>query len=97
VNKSKFGDPCYTPEEINEWMGDVEVDMWNMQKVIDFEKYGLNPTYWTNMIYTSNLLDPRLIITNYIYIAKHTFDNVDSWLPFTSDVIGWYYAIGRQF
>ena len=71
--------------------------MWNMQKVIDFEKYGPNPIYWTNMMYTSNLLDPKHIVTNYIYIAKHVFDNVDSWLPFISEVKGWYYAIGRQY
>jgi hypothetical protein len=66
-----------------------------MQKVIDFNKYGTNPTYWTNMMYLSNLLDPTKILTNYIYIAKHWFDNIDSWLPFTPSVEGWYYAIGR--
>ena len=49
------------------------------------------------MMYTSNLLDPNHIITNYIYIMKHYFDNIDNWLPFHSEVSGWYYAIGRQF
>ena len=28
---------------------------------------------------------------------KHYFDNIDNWLPFHSEVSGWYYAIGRQF
>ena len=57
-----------------------------MQKVIDFAKYGENPTYWTNMFYTSDLLDPAKIITNYIYIALHVFENVDSWLPFEPSI-----------
>ena len=48
-------------------------------------------------MYTSNLLDATHIITNYIYIAKHVFHNIDSWLPFKADMKGWYYAIGRQF
>ena len=71
--------------------------MWNMQKEIDFEKYGSNPTFWTNMMYTSNLLDPVHIINHFIYVAKHVFHNVDSWLPFATDLTGWYCAIGRQY
>jgi hypothetical protein len=66
-----------------------------MQKTINFEDYGLDPTYWTNMMYSSALLDKKLIITNFIYIAKHIFDNVDSWLPFNSDSKGFFWTIGR--
>jgi hypothetical protein len=69
--------------------------MWNMQKQVDFEKFGPDPTFWTNMMHTSNLLDPTHIISHFIYIAKHVFNNVDDWLPFVTDVTGWYCAIGR--
>jgi hypothetical protein len=49
------------------------------------------------MMYTSNLIDAKHIITNYIYIARHIYANVDQWLPFIDEVKGWYYAIGRQY
>jgi hypothetical protein len=48
-------------------------------------------------MYTSNLLDPLHVITHYVYIAKHNYNNVDSWLPFISDIVGHYIGIGRQY
>jgi hypothetical protein len=68
-----------------------------MQKVIDFEKYGENPTYWTNLMYASDSLDEKLITNNYIYIAKHIYDNIDSWLPLAQDITGYFFSVGRQF
>ena len=48
-------------------------------------------------MYMSQLLDPDRIITNYIYIAKHIFDNLDDYWPFSYTVHGSFYQIGRIF
>ena len=48
-------------------------------------------------MYSASLLDVKLITDNYIYVAKHAYDNVDSWLPFASDITGLFYSVGRQF
>ena len=64
---------CHNKTVINEWIKDINVEIWTMQKVIDFEKYGSDPTYFTNMIYTSRLLDPLKIFIEYLYIGKHMY------------------------
>ena len=87
---------CHSWGTINNWINDIEVELWNMQKVIDFSDYGEDPTYWTNMIYTSNLLKKDQSTTNRIYIQKHTFNNIDSWIPFAKTYTGLFYQIGRQ-
>ena len=75
---------CHQRSTIDYWIEDVEIELWNMQKVIDFEKYTHDPTYWTNLMYTSNLLNKGWLNTNYVYISKHIYYNLNSWLPFAS-------------
>ena len=36
MKKTKKGEDCHSIENINEWITDVNVEVWNMQKVIDF-------------------------------------------------------------
>jgi hypothetical protein len=69
--------------------------MWAMQKVIDFEKYGMDPTYWTNLMYSAANLDEKHFTNNHIYIAKHIYDNIDSWLPLAKEITGKFYSVGR--
>jgi hypothetical protein len=88
---------CADKTTIDKWIADVDVSMWAMYKVIDFDKYGEDPTYWTNTMFSASLLDVKLITDNYIYLAKHVYDNIDSWLPFSSDITGYFYSVGRQF
>jgi hypothetical protein len=95
INRCVGKSTCHKKETVDAWLTDVDVEMWAMQKVVDFKKYGLDPTYWTNLMYTASLLDVKLITKNYIYIATHVYDNVDSWLPFTQDITGQYSSIGR--
>ena len=44
---------CHDETQINNWMEDVNVEIWTMQKSIDFTKYTADPTYWTNKLYSS--------------------------------------------
>jgi len=66
-----------------------------MEKVIDFDSYGLDPTYWVNEILKSNLLHEDYIVTNYLYIVKNLYDNLDHWWPFTNRFEGSFYKIGK--
>ena len=43
----------------------------------------------------SNLLHEEFIVTNYIYIAKNFYDNLDYWWPFTNRFDGSIYKIGK--
>ena len=57
--------------------------------------YGPDPTYYINKFYNSAILDPSRTISNYIFIAKNTFSNVDSIWPFASSMNGYYYDVDR--
>jgi len=46
-------------------------------------------------MYSASLLDAKLIVTNYFYIAKHFFENIDSWNFFATPVLGDFYTINR--
>ena len=62
---------------------------------MDFESYEDDPTYYVNGIVMSNLLREDQIITNYIYLAKNIFDNLDSIWPWSSRKNGSYYKIDK--
>ena len=44
---------CHSKKMINEWIKDVNVEIWNQQEVKDFGAYGPHPTYITNLLYLS--------------------------------------------
>ena len=39
---------CHDEKVINSWVDDIDVEVWSLQKVIDFDAYGDDPTYITN-------------------------------------------------
>ena len=40
---------CHGKESINEWIKDVLIEVWSLERVVDNTKYGPNPTYRTNV------------------------------------------------
>ena len=74
-------------------MKDVLVRIWNMQKSLDMSAYGPDPTYQTNKVYDIYLLDPIKAQTNYIYVSRHNYDNLDSIWPFAGTMSGYFYQI----
>ena len=74
---------CHSESIINEWIQDVDVQVWTQSKKIDSQKYGQNPDYLVNSMISTKLMDPNISYNNYMYIVRHTFDNLDSWLPFS--------------
>ena len=55
--------------------------------------YGPDPTYQTNLMYASYLLDQKFTINNLIYISRHVYENVDSYWPFAQTFDGLFYQI----
>ena len=55
---------CYSKHIINEWIKDVEVNVWSNQKSIDMEAYGSDPTYENNFLHDIYLLDEVRSRTN---------------------------------
>jgi hypothetical protein len=39
---------CHEEKKIDEWVGDIDVEIWTLNKVIDFDAYGDDPTYIVN-------------------------------------------------
>ena len=39
---------CKSKEEIDEWVKDIDVEVWTMEKKLDHKKYGQNPEYYIN-------------------------------------------------
>ena len=74
---------CHSEHIINEWIEDVDVQVWSTSKKIDSEKYGQNPDYFVNSLISSRIVNPNTSYNNYLYIEKHSFDNLDNWLPFS--------------
>ena len=86
---------CHPKHVVDNWLKDVDVQVWQVEKVIDFSMYGPNPTYPTNFIVKSQLLSAEVTVNNNIYIAKHQFENIDNWWPFTGTITGTFYTIDR--
>jgi hypothetical protein len=72
---------CHDKTTIDKWISDLDVQVWNMNKVINFGAYGPDPTYYVNKLFNSMILDPNRIISNYMFITKNIFNNVDSYWP----------------
>ena len=66
-----------------------------MNKVINFDSYGPDPTYYVNKLYNSVILDPSRIISNYLLITKNIFSNLDSIWPGAPTMNGFYYSVNR--
>ena len=94
--QTKMGRPkCHSDYKINTWIKDVNVQSWSLNKVIDFDYYGDDPTYWVNEMLKSNLLHEEYIVTNYLYIANNLYDNQDHWWPFSNRFDGNFYKIDK--
>ena len=84
---------CHKKTDIDKWIKDLDVEVWIMQKTIDFAAYGPDPTYLTNRLYSSVLLDPSKIWIKYYYIGRHIFSNLDSYWPFVGRKNGYFYQV----
>jgi hypothetical protein len=73
---------CKSDEEINEWIKDVNVEIWGIEEKIDYSDYSDKPFYRMNTLYNSVLLNPIQIQTNYMFLSKTMFEYLDDWVPF---------------
>ena len=73
----------------------MDVQVWTIQKIIDYEAYGADPSYYVNHLQRSSLLDPLFIVTQYLYIANNVYDNLDHWWPFSDRFDGNFYQVDK--
>ena len=59
------------------------------------QMYGPDPTYQTNLMYALQLLHPKITLTNFLYISRHVYENVDSYWPFAQTLEGLFYHIEK--
>ena len=57
------------------------------------EKYGPDPTFENDYMQDIYLLDEVKSRKNYVKIAKHSFNNIDSYWPYASSLSGVFYQV----
>jgi hypothetical protein len=71
---------CRSHDEIQSFISDVEVEAWDVRKIMEFDSYENPPYFEIQEMKTSELLGQDLLTKNYFMLAEHTVATEDYFL-----------------
>jgi len=97
-NSSKSETVCRSEEEIDIFMEDLQVDVWQLGEKIDFLKYGQKPVFKAAELVASELLnDPRVTIERLLLLRRHEIETEDDFISLGQQTYsGQFYRIGKD-
>lgn len=89
-------DDCESPEAIDAFVKDIEIQQWIIEEQIDFTIYGRKPTYTRMKWQNSQLLDPNFSFLYHNYLRKNRIHTEDDWIDLGQERTWAYYDLSRQ-
>ena len=95
-NATKPEQDCASPEEIEEYVKDLQIDTWNMFEKIDYTDYIDRPAYRVQDIIGSSLVTPGRVDKLILYLRQHYVETQDEWMQLGQYTFkGYFYQIGK--
>lgn len=99
-DKTKRSDCEYADDDaFNDFVEDVQIDMWVMQEKMDFLDRNGRPTFKYNDVLSTTILDgtKKIIEQDYVYVRLNKIETEDEFLQFGYYTFeGTFYDVGRN-
>ena len=81
-NTTANNNHCKPQAEIDEWIKDLQIDMWATHFKMDFNKFHGQPLAQVNDIFTSSIMSTQVQPQELIYLRTHEYETHDSFFNF---------------